>query len=469
MDFILILLSGILYILPFFNPNLYFISWFAFIPFLFSIYYNDYKNMFYKSWFLGFIIMFGVGYPLYYPIKIFSNFPSALVILLLIITYLVLSIIYGAWGRLYKLIQRKRSFNPLIFSLTWLGLEIIRHIIYNFFPLGYFGYTQANFNQIIQIADLGGVFLISFLIILFNTLIFKFLISKEIKYVMITIVIIGIVLSYGFYQIDKYEKIEKSFKVGIFNTNISQSQKWQPNNIKKYNDLFINDYLEFNDTDLIITPESALTFDMNEDEKYREEILKKIDEINKYYQIGFLATKEDSKRYYNSTYLITPEGEIKNRYDKNKLVLFGEYVVFEDLIGKITGYRLNTLLSGNEITIFKTPHAKWKTIICSEILYPEYVSKKIDQIDFVINQSNEGWFKNNTTLKNQMYASLIFRAVENRRTFIKTGNMTYSGIVYASGKSMKINNNLNKIVLDCKINSNNTIFNNLLNICQNNF
>jgi apolipoprotein N-acyltransferase len=87
----------------------------------------------------------------------------------------------------------------------------------------------------------------------------------------------------------------------------------------------------------------------------------------------------------------------------------------------------------------------------------------------VINQSNEGWFKNNTTLKNQMYASLIFRAVENRRTFIKTGNMTYSGIVYASGKSMKINNNLNKIVLDCKINSNNTIFNNLLNICQNNF
>ena len=464
MNLILILLSGILYILPFFNPNLYFISWFAFIPFLFSIYNSNYKNMFYKGWFLGFIIMFGVGSPLYYPIKRFSDFPSIVVVLLLILIYLILSVIYGIWGKAYKLIQNKSTFNPFIFSLSWLGLEIIRHIIYNFFPLGYFGYTQANFNQIIQIADLGGVFLVGFLIILFNALIFNFLISKEKKYIMITVLIIGIVLSYGFYQIDKYEKIEKSFKVGIFNTYINQSQKWHPDNVKKYNDLFIKDYPEFNDTDLIITPESALTFDMNTNQEYREEILKKIDKIDKYYQLGFLATKDDSKRYYNSTYLITPEGKIKNRYDKNKLVLFGEYVVFEDLIEKTTGYRLNTLLPGNEITIFRTPNAKWKTIICSEILYPEHVTKKIEQIDFIINQSNEGWFENNITLKNQMYASLIFRAVENRRTFIKTGNMTYSGIVHPSGRSMKLDNNINKIVLDSKITHNSTIFHKFLNI-----
>lgn len=468
MNYILILLSGILYILPFLNPNLFFVSWFAFIPFLYSIYNSNFKKVFYKSWLFGFIIMFGAGYPLYYPIKSFSNFPSVLVIILLIIIYIILSLIYGLWGKLYEIMQSKNSFNPLLFALTWLGLEIFRHIVFNFFPLGYLGYTQADFNQIIQIADLGGVFLVSFIIILFNALIFKFLITKDKKYIMITILIIGMVLSYGFYQINRYEKIEKSLKIGIFNTNINQSEKWLSSNIEKYNGLFISDYPEFKDTDLIITPESALTFDMNKDQNKRGEILKKIDEIDKYYQIGFLATKNDSQSYYNSTYLITPSGEIKDRYDKNKLVLFGEYVVFADLIEKTTGYRLNTLLSGNEISIFKTPFAKWKTVICSEILYPEYVTKQIDQLDFVVNQSNEGWFENNTTLKNQMSASLVFRAVENRRSIIKAGNMTYSGIVYPSGKRLKINNNLNKEVVNSKITNNNTIFQNLLKIFQKN-
>ena len=464
MNYILILLSGILYILPFLNPNLFFISWFAFIPFLYSVYKSNYDKIFSKSWLLGFIIMFGVGYPLYYPIKSFSNFPSVIVILLLIILYIILSLIYGFWGKLYGIIESKNNFNPFIFSLTWLGLEIVRHIILNFFPLGYLGYTQANFNQIIQIADIGGVFLVSFLVIFINALIFKLLISKDKKYIIITILIIGLVLSYGFYQINRYEKIEESLKVGIFNTYIKQSEKWLPNNIEKYNDLFISNYPEFRDTNLIITPESALTFDINKDQNYREEILKKVDEIDKYYQVGFLATKDNGKSYYNSTYLITPAGEIKNRYDKNKLVLFGEYVVFADLIQKTTGYRLNTLLAGNKISIFETPFTKWRTLICSEILYPEYVTKKIEQIDFVINQSNEGWFENNSTLKNQMYASLVFRAIENRRTMIKAGNLTYSGIVSPSGKRIKFKNNINREVVNIKIANNITIFNNLMNI-----
>jgi len=443
MNFLFVVISGILYFIPFFNPDLYFISWFAFLPFLFSIYKDKYNLLFLKSWLLGFLIYIGVGYPLYYPIKMFTDFPNLLVIIIIIILFAILSLIYGLLGKIYKIIQKKKGFNPYLFSLSWLGLEVIRHIILNFFPLGYLGYTQAHFTQIIQIADLGGVFIVSFIIVLFNALIFKFIISKNKKYIFTLIVIIALVISYGQYQKNRYTKTNEIINVGIFQSEIEQKEKWLPNNIEKYNELFINDNPKFANTSLIITPESALTFDMNKDLKYREKVLSKIEKINKFYQIGTLSTKDNKNQYYNSTYLINPAGEIENRYDKNKLVLFGEKVYFSDLLYKITGYRINSLLAGKEVKIFKTPFASWKTIICSEILHPKFVAKRIEEVDFVINQSNEAWFKNNKNLKNQMFASLIFRAVENRRSFIKAGNKTYSGIVYPNGNYVKFKNELN--------------------------
>ena len=465
MNYLLIITSGILYILPFFNPNLYFFSWFAFIPFLFSIHNESYENLFSKGWLLGFIIVSGVGYPLYFPIKSFSNFNFFILLIILVILFSLLSLIYGIWGKILELILNKKSFNPLYFSISWLSLEIIRHIILNFFPLGYLGYTQANFNPIIQIADIGGVFLLSFIIVLINALIFKFLIAKKRRYIIISLLIVGLVLSYGFYRIDEYENIQANINIGIIHTYINQSEKWNRSNKEKYIDLFISKDKQFENVNLIITPESALTFDINRETYYRNQILEKIEENNKYYQVGFLATKNDSENYFNSTYLINQEGEITNRYNKNKLLLFGEYVVFSDLIKKVTGYSLNTLNPGKEIVNFQTPFAKWKTVICSEILYPEFVSKNLNQLDFIVNQSNEAWFEDNSTLKNQMLASLVLRAVENRRSIIKAGNMTYSGIVYPSGKKEIFANKTDKnLIIDVKINKENTIFNSLLNI-----
>jgi apolipoprotein N-acyltransferase len=463
MEIILIILSGILYVIPFIMPNLYFISWFAFIPFLYAVHGKNKKHTFYKGWLLGFIIMIGVGYPLYFPIKSFTNFPNFLVTILIIIIFVILSLIYGGWAKLYETIKTKDNFNPLLFSFSWFVLEIVRHIILNFFPLGYLGYSQANFNHIIQIADIGGVFLVSFLIVLVNALIFKFIVSKNIRYIIIPIIIFGLVISYGYFQINNYDDIQQSIKVGVIQTNIIQSEKWLTANIEKHNELFINENSKFKEVDLVITPESALTFDINKDVEYREEILNKIDQIDKYYQIGILATKDKGYEFYNSSYLINPDGKIEGRYDKNKLVLFGEKIIFSNLIEKITGYKIHTLIAGDEIKIFNSPFANWKTVICSEILYPEFVARNISETDFIINQSNEAWFNNSKALKNHMFASLVFRAVENRRSIVKVGNLTYSGVVYPSGKRMKISGD-NTLIINSKIIRNNSLYNRIVKI-----
>lgn len=458
MNIILVFLSGILIVLPFFKPEVFFLSWFAFLPFLYNIYSDEFKNMFFKGWLLGFIILSGVGYPLYHPIQSFSGFSPIIVIFILILLFCILSLIYGLWSKLFSYLQVENNFNPFLFSFTWLAIEIIRHKIMAFFPLGYIGYTQANFNKVIQIADLGGVFIIGFLIVLVNSLIFKTFLSKNYKYIIYLSIIIILVFSYGSYQISIYENMNNNINVGIIQTDIEQTNKWKEKNIEKYINLIIKSSETLKDVNLIVSPESALTFDINRDNQLRKEILSKIDNINKYFQLGSLATKGSENGYYNSSYLISPSGIILNRYNKNKLVLFGEKALFPDLISKFTGYKLYSLNAGNRIETFKTPIAQWKTVICSEILYPGYLSQKIEKIDFIINQSNEAWFEDDKNLQNQMYASLVFRAVENRKTIIKAGNKAQGGIIYPSGKREKIKAGRNTKILEVHINSGSSIF-----------
>lgn len=82
-------------------------------------------------------------------------------------------------------------------------------------------------------------------------------------------------------------------------------------------------------------------------------------------------------------------------------------------------------------------------MICSEILYPEYFKNEAEEIDFIVNQTNEAWFKNSKLLKNIMWQAAVMRAVENRTPVIKTGNLSYNGIIYPSGKYKRITSRQN--------------------------
>lgn len=469
MHILLTIISGILIILPFLKPEFYLISYIAFIPFLYVIYRNKYKKMFLNAWLLGAVIITGVAYFLYHPLKIFANFNDPLIIIILAAIIILYALVYGLWGLFYGKIKKDNKFNPYIFSLSWLFLEVFRHLILGFFPLGYVGYTQTNFLPIIQLADLGGVFLVSFLIVLINSLIFNFLLKRKKKTIFILAIIVVIIFSYGNYKIDQYNNLNNKIYIGTIQTDIKQGEKWLNENIEKYNNLIINEKHNFSGCNLIIAPESSLTFDMNKDQKYRNVILDKIDEINKYYLLGSLSTRGNERLSYNSSYLISPQGNIKERYNKNKLVLFGEHVVFSDLIEKITGYQLSSLNSGINIEIFETDFAKWKTLICSEILYPGYTAKDSKDLDFIVNQSNEAWFAGNQTLKNQMLASLIFRAVENRKSIIKAGNRAYGGIVYPSGNREIIDTGYSTQILDVEVNDESSFYNIINNFFLNIF
>jgi apolipoprotein N-acyltransferase len=157
----------------------------------------------------------------------------------------------------------------------------------------------------------------------------------------------------------------------------------------------------------------------------------------------------------NSALLITPGGghtpSPVYRYDKNELVMFGEYMPFADLLPKNFFIRTLCQESGHGTEPLAVPirsgqdaplHASIN--ICFESSVSHFIRRQIltlrkrgDDPRVLINLSNDGWFRFLPQIE-QHLATHVFRAVENRMWYVTSTNSGLSAIISPYGKIIKI-------------------------------
>lgn len=436
-------------------PKLYFLSWIGFLPFLYYIYIIkkedklNYKDIFFYGWKFGFWILVLTSNFLYQSMKLYIGDSFFLIITLLILLFLFLASIYALFFLIYFYLQQNLfanpKFRPFLFAICWTSMEFIRYHLLSFFPISNLAYTQTEFLAFIQLAEFGGIWLLSFIIVFVNALFFQLIFKKKFKNIFVIVILFLVVFSFAKFKERSYFKVNdalnsgKSIEIGIITTEIKQNQKWRLKQLEKNIELTLAGVSALKQSQLIIAPETNLTFDFYANKDYRKEFLKKIEAESKApIQIGSLAGDSLNNGRYNSSFLISDSGKIISRYNKNRLLYFGEKYPYLELLNKFTPYNFSSLKSGKKELIFKTNNLKWKTVICSEILYPSYVKLKNKEVDFIVNQTNEAWFNNSRLLKNIMWQAAVIRAVENRVPVIKTGNYSYNGIIYPSGKYRRV-------------------------------
>ncbi len=435
MNFLFVILSAALFVAPLFNTGVYFLGWVALIPFLYVIKNKKQNEIILYSWFLGMLIMAGSCYWLYYPVALHSPIPGPVAALLVMILFVLLGLFYAFWGYLYSVIKSRQGFYPFILAFSWTGIEFIRYYFLTALPFGFLGYTQHGYNSLLQFAEIGGVFLVSFIVLLINGYIYSILFLRNKKaFFVLTIILIAITAAgtLRYYQIanKNYDKLS----AGVVSTAVSQEDKWRPemveNNLKKISELAVN----LSEKTLIITPETSLTFDLIRNNYYREMFFEQIEEIDSYIIAGSLALGPEDE-IYNTSFLLAPNKEILDLYRKNALVPFGEYLPLEDVLKNIVNLNISSQAPGQKVTKFETDYAFWISPICSEILNPDFLRNNTADTDFIINQSNEAWF-GISNLQEQMWTAAVFRAVENRRAVIKAGNFAFSGLIHPSGQTL---------------------------------
>jgi apolipoprotein N-acyltransferase len=250
--------------------------------------------------------------------------------------------------------------------------------------------------------------------------------------------------TYGYMAISK-SAAQKSIKVSVVQGNIEQVKKWD----SKYAEFIMQTYADLTQEaskykpELIIWPESATPKAISKNRMLYDEVRRITSASGTYLLLGSahhqkLRGKDRVEvKYRNSAFLIHPNREVKNqRYDKIKLLPFGEYLPMREIIpwSYVNIPDIGSYVSGEEITIFEGPTFHFGVTICWENVFPDLVRQFVKRgAQFIVNITNEAWF-GRTAAPYQFVSISVFRAVENRVFVVRSANTGVSCFIDPYGR-----------------------------------
>lgn len=439
------LISAILLILAYPRFNLEFLVWIALVPLFFTLEDKKLSQRFIIGYLFGIIFFAGT---LYWLINV--TIPGTIVLVLL------LALAPGIFCSLYAT-RHPLSAITFIPSL-WVLTEYLRTHLFTGFPWALLGYSQSFNLPLIQIADITGVYGVSFLIVLVNLGIYMAL--KKVRqrfYILFFIFLLMIlVLTYGQKSINRVYPTQ-NLKVSVIQGNIRQEMKWDP----RYRKFIIDKYKAITDESLkenprlVIWPETSVPGYLEEERDLRNHITNLAAANNIHLLVGTLRKK--GSRVYNSATLISNTGEISDSYDKIHLVPFGEFVPFGNFFSWMRAFidkPIGDFDSGKEFTVFKfrvqsvareagriqkiTEFHDFSALICFEDIFPDLCRRFVKNgARFLVNMTNDAWFGKTPAPYQHVHGS-IFRAVENRVPVVRAANTGVSCIIDHKGKIVKL-------------------------------
>jgi apolipoprotein N-acyltransferase len=465
-------MSGTMLTASFPPGKLSFMAWLAFVPLLIALKNERPPTAFRLGFITGLVHYLTLVYWIMVVLKTYGGLNIIVSITILILLCLYLSL-YPALFSLLAVYLEDSRFQALITAGIWVSLEYMRGLLLTGFPWCLLGYSQFRHLHLIQIADIVGVYGISFLILLTNVLIymvfFKDLTGAGKRYlgleILLLLAFLSASLAYGHHRLSKRgetTEFRDPVKVAIIQGNIDQSLKWdllyQEETVNTYRRLTQKTY-EFK-PHLIIWPETALPFFFQHGGEFAEEVYSISQESGARIIFGSPAyqTIEDSAIYYNRIYWLSGKDRSIGFYDKVHLVPFGEYVPLKRLLPFV--HRLvpaaGDFSAGSETAPLEMPGLTAGPLICYEAIFPELsrVQVKKDSV-VLVNLTNDAWF-GMTSAPYQHLSMALFRAVENRRPLVRAANTGFSAFVDAKGRITARSDLFEEEVLMGEINAGNT-------------
>lgn len=262
-------------------------------------------------------------------------------------------------------------------------------------------------------------------------------------------------LIYGSFR-QKYvtRSLQDGPRIGIVQGNISQSLKLRGDEAEDIYQKHLQLSMSLVETsvpelrpDLIVWPETMYPYPIG----FYEESLEILQEVARYCQVSMLVgavtyqvdgETDEIGQKFNSAYYLNSDGVVIGRYDKIHLVPVSEYLplknlipIWESLVYRLSGLeKLYQLTPGRNIEPMSLGDKKFGVLICYESIFPELVRQSTYRgAQFIINISNDGWFKNSAEL-DQMLVISLFRCVENKVSLVRATNTGISAFVSPLGE-----------------------------------
>lgn len=426
----------------------------ALVPFLYVLAGMSVRAAFFAGLSCGLVHFILLLYWIVIVLGKYGGLPWFISVPALLLLALYMSLYFGLFALLsrYVLLSFPKAVALWLLPALWVGLDWFRGEFLTGFPWMDLGYALYKVPHLIQIADIAGHHGITFLVVFFNTCLVLLLTKKQSVpgYLLILAPALCLLLGIGTYSVFRYEDVKRSIEVaeaprmtvGIVQGNIDQSEKWSPENQQKTIDGYIaqtKKLFDSGDPSLVVWPETALPF-YPISSSYMSSI-RKLTGTNDFalltgapwYEIIDRDTK--NIKFYNSTLLLQPDGLYGGKYYKTHLVPFGEYIPLKkflpflaplvEAVGDFSFGKIEQPLVWQE--------AKSGILICFESVFPELSRQWVFAgANVLVNLTNDAWYGRSSAPQHSLAMSVL-RAVETRRSLIRSANTGISAFVTPLG------------------------------------
>jgi len=442
--------SAVLLVLSFPDFDLSFLAWFGLVPLILATSTTGKAS---KAFLLGLlwgsIFFYGTCWWLTYPMIHYAHIPAWRAYALLLFPVLLVALFPALFCLL--LFRTKTHFGStaiLIAPLIWGSLEWVRYTITGL-AWNAIGYSQAFHPLLIQTARWGGVYAVTFLVLVVNTS-FAFAILRHARRSLFAgaIVILGAMLtilasSYGLKPncCDQSKPVATETLIIGVQPNVPMgdideitSRRLLEQHLKLSRQAVSSPLITSLSPRVIIWPESPMNFSYSRDPNLQQVVA---DFARRNHSSVLLNSLEPSAEggEYNSAIVINQEGQKVAQYDKIRLMPFGEYVPLPRWLPGASSVRaiVGEFKPGSSYTLMPLGDLRAGVFICIEAAHPSVARAFTNEgADVLINISNDGYL-GPTPVMRQHLANAIFRAVENKRPLIRVTNAGISAYIGSTG------------------------------------
>jgi apolipoprotein N-acyltransferase len=351
----------------------------------------------------------------------------------------------------YRALARRVAWTlPLLAGAAWAAAELGRVRLLVGDPFGLLGYSQTDVAPLVQIADVTGVYGVSFVVAAVNVGLAELglaaitgrRVTAPLCGLALALTAVAAALGYGAVRLassDLPRSQQPAVRVAVVQANLDLGTQWRQEfygrNLEEYMTLTLQVMRDAHPA-LVVWPESALTFFLEDEHLYRAAIAHLLTPTATQLLTGGPRTDGEAKaKYYNSAFLVGADGTVVARYDKQQLLPFAEYFPF-DSVGLLRRQfaRVREFTAGAPTAPLPTPAGPAGVVICNEAMFGETVAERVRAgADYLVNLANDSW-GGEPKYAVQAFDMARVRAVEQRRYLVRASTSGPSAIVDPMGR-----------------------------------